>query len=172
MTGPRTMKALTCVLVWLLVGVAHGSTPGEDWEELREAVRDGDVSAVERILGSGVDVNQQDGAGWTVLHWWNFSRDFGEKSFLGTLRLLVKRGVKVNSVDARGRTALMLLLSPRGDDQPRTPQLEAIQILVNAGSDLRLRNEWGESAVSLGLTSESEEVRAYFRELGKAPPGR
>jgi ankyrin repeat protein len=97
-----------------------------------------------------------------MLHWWNFS--FNQKTHMDALRLLIKRGVNVNAVDTRGRTALMLLLVP-GDDQPTGPQLEAIKVLVAAGTDLRIKNEWGETAMSLGLASKFPSVRSYFKEL-------
>ena len=63
---------------------------------------------------------------------------------------------------------LMILLVP-GDDQPQAPQLEAIQILMHAGTDLSLKNEWGETALSLGLASKFEEVRAFFNKIDKSP---
>lgn len=136
---------------------------------MRQAVREADLNTVDELLDSGVSINQQDEAGWTVLHWWNFSFYFAKGPFLGTLRHLIERGVDVNVVDTRGRTALMILLTP-GDDQPQTSQLQAIRILADANSDLQKKDEWGESAMTLGLASRFTDIRAYFRKLSKSSP--
>lgn len=165
---PALLLSAAAILV-LSAGVACAAFGDGDWTQLRQAVREGDVKQVAALLDSGIDINHQDEVCWTVLHWWNFSFDFSKEKFLGMLRLLVKRGVDVNALDSRGRTALMLLLVP-GDDQPRTPQLAAIRILIDAGADLHIKNEWGESALSLGLASEFKSVRAYFAKLQQASP--
>ena len=168
MIHPKSKRSfLIIAIMWLLMSIVQDTLANGDWEQLREAVRQGDIKKINLLLGSGVDINHQDNAGWTVLHWWNFSYDFSDRRFLETLRVLIKRGVNVNTVDTRGRTALMLLLVP-GDDQPETPQLKAIQILIDGGSDLHIKNEWGESASSLGLASKFKEVRALFMKLDKA----
>lgn len=158
---------LAIIIVWLSVSIVQGAITDGDWEQLRDAVRQGDTRKVTQLINSGVNINHQDKAGWTVLHWWNFSYNFSDKKFLETLRLLIKCRVNVNAVDTRGRTALMILLVP-GDDQSPSPQLEAIKILIDAGSDLRLKNEWGENVISIGLTSNFNKIRAYFIKLDKA----
>lgn len=168
MTNLRLKRSLLAIIiVWLSVSIVQGAITDGNWEQLRDAVRLGDTRKVTQLINSGVNINHQDKAGWTVLHWWNFSYDFSKRKFQETLRLLIKCRINVNALDTRGRTALMILLVP-GDDQSPSPQLEAIKILINAGSDLRLKNEWGESAISLGLTSKFKKVRAYFIKLDKA----
>ena len=167
MTNLRLKRSFpTLIMIGLLVIITQKALSDGDWDQLRNAVRQGDLKKINLLIDSGVNINHQDKAGWTVLHWWNFSDDFNKNKFLETLKLLIKRGVNVNTVDTRGRTALMILLVP-GDDQPQTPQLEAIQTLIDAGTDLGLKNEWGETALSLGLASKFKEVRAFFNKIDK-----
>lgn len=72
---------------------------------LIEAVKNGDVSAAEALIRSGVDVNQQDEQGWTPL---NFAAGKGN---LPLVKLLVDNGADVFKVGRDQRTPYMIALA-------------------------------------------------------------
>lgn len=73
--------------------------------QLIEAVKAGDLAAVEGMIESGVDVNQQDEQGWTPLNW----AAGGGK--LEIVKLLVKHRADVFKVGRDMRTPYMIALA-------------------------------------------------------------
>lgn len=73
--------------------------------QLIEAVKAGDLTAVNGMIESGIDVNQQDEQGWTPLNW----AAGGGK--LEIVKLLVKHGADVFKVGRDMRTPYMIALA-------------------------------------------------------------
>lgn len=103
-----------------------------------EAVKAGNGAAVEELLGSGADVNQEDEQGWTPLHW------AAGKGDLHTIRMLVERGADVSKVGRDLRTPYQIVLA--------AGHAEAAQFLREA-----------EAKAGVGASSERERkyVKAY-----------
>ena len=102
-----------------------------------EAVKAGNIAAVEKLLNSGADVNQEDEQGWTPLNW------AAGRGDLDTLRMLMERGADVSKVGRDLRTPYKIVLA--------AGHAEAAQFL------------WEAEAGTGGATSESERkyVKAY-----------
>ncbi len=154
------------IIITFLLANRPVSADEADWNEFVEATRCGDVATMQELIAVGVDINHADEVGWTALHWWNFC----DELHMDTLKFLFEHGININAIDSRGRTALMLFLY-YGDDQPPGPNLEAIQLFIDAGTDLTIRDEWGETAFILGLNSRYPEVRSFFKRLREETSG-
>ncbi|CAD7696584.1 unnamed protein product, partial [Ostreobium quekettii] len=90
--GVLDMKA---ALEGTIVADEYGQTP------LHHAARDGDVDALENILGAGVSVDGRDKSGKTAL------MHAAGKGRLGIVEKLVAVGADVQQVDQEGNTALL-----------------------------------------------------------------
>jgi hypothetical protein len=66
------------------------------------AVKDGDVAALDRLLGNGADVNERDEHGWTPLNW---AAGKGDAKLVAQL---IDRGADVTLTGRDNRTALMI----------------------------------------------------------------
>lgn len=157
--------ATLCLFFCLVVSARAGQ---QEWNRLAEAVRDSDLATAQKLIAAGVDLKRtEEGASWTVLHWWNFSFD---RLNIEILKLLLANGADVNAVDINGRTSLHFFLTP-GDDQP-VPTVEAVRIFVEAGANLDIKDEEGVSCRELGLKHEIPEIRSYFQSLSNNSPQR
>lgn len=158
---------VTCLFVAILLSASIGfSAEDMHWPQFREAVRNCNLSEVATLLNDGFDINYVDDNGWSALHWANFNSQLEVRPFVETIDLLIKNGIDVNKTDKRGRTALLLLIRP-GNDQIIPPPLAAIKLLVAAGTDLDLKDENGNSVISVGTDSEFDQVREYFIQTTK-----
>jgi ankyrin repeat protein len=118
----------------------------------------GAAPIVEMLLDAGVDVNARYRADLTALMWAaghpdNTAADAG----LRTVRFLLMRGAKVDLVDDRGRSALMIAA---GLGHPAIAQA-----LVDAGADRALRDKDGKSAADLAAAMDVKAIVA-----GSPPP--
>jgi len=73
--------------------------------QLIEAVKANNLAAVERLIQSGADLNQQDEHGWTPLNW------AAGKGDIETIRLLIEKGADVFKVGADQRTPYLIALA-------------------------------------------------------------
>lgn len=74
-------------------------------QALIEAAKGGDASTVEKLVDSGVDVNQGDEQGWTPL---NFAAGRGD---LGMVKLLITKGADPFKVGRDNRTPYTIALA-------------------------------------------------------------
>jgi ankyrin repeat protein len=125
---------------------------------LRMAAQAGHVDIMKTLIQAGVNLNAADNAKSTAMHWWCISG----KHDLEALRLLLSSGANVNAVDKWRRTPIMLLLTP-GNEIPVGTLLSALRTLVDAGADLKKKNDYGDTAMSLGLGNSKTEVASFFR---------
>ena len=83
------------VLLWPAAGLAAGAG-----EQLLEAVRNGDTTAVRALVEQGVDVTVPEGDGATALHWAAYADD------VETADLLIRAGAGVDATNDLGVTPL------------------------------------------------------------------
>ena len=69
---------------------------------LIEAVKTGDMQAIEGLIRTGADVHERDEHGWTPLNW------AAGKGDARAVALLLERGADVTLTGRDGRTALMI----------------------------------------------------------------
>jgi uncharacterized protein len=156
-------------------------------EYLINAVLDGDLSLVVRLLGEGADVEEVDRGGRTALHY------AASRGFLDIATLLIETDADVNAADNAGWTALhaaadashqelVRLLLDRGaevdaQDQNGNSPLsnavyrsdgrgEIIRLLLSHGADRNLKNRYGVSPLSLAETIASVNVKGFFEDQG------
>ena len=104
---------------------------------LLDAVIDGDAKMLERLLAQGADVNVQDSAGWSALHFAAQRQDADQ------IRRLLAAGADVEATDAYGNTPLFrAVYCYEGDAEP-------IRTLKAAGADESHLNGSGVSPRSL-----------------------
>ena len=113
----------------------------------------GAAPIVELLLNAGVDVNARYRADLTALMWAaghadNVAADAG----LRTVKLLLSRGAKLDLVDDRGRSALMIAAG--------LGHAAIAQALVEAGADRALRDKGGQSAADLAAAPEIKSIVA------------
>lgn len=73
--------------------------------QLIEAVKAGNLAAVEAMLASGVDIQQQDEQGWAPLNW------AAGKGDVAIIELLLKNGADIFQVGRDQRTPYMIALA-------------------------------------------------------------
>ncbi|MEM3964298.1 MAG: ankyrin repeat domain-containing protein [Thermofilaceae archaeon] len=103
--------------------------------ELHEAVREGDLQRVKKLLEQGANVNARSRVGWTPLHW------AAEKGYLEVARLLVEKGANVNARDNDGRTPLHYAAL--------YGYLDVVRFLLEAGANPTFRDSWGRTPADL-----------------------
>src|SRR6266850_1878867 len=78
--------------------------------QLIEAVKNGDLQALEMLLGSGANPNQQDAVGWTPLNW---AAGKGDATMVG---LLLAHDADVTLTGRDNRTPLMIARAARRNE--------------------------------------------------------
>ena len=123
---------------------------------LHFAAREGDIECARVMLDAGVDVNQVDADGTSVMVVALLNKHYKFAAFL------LDRHADPNLVDARGRGALYAAIDMRNEDysampmrpeSPDDPSLGLIQALVEHGADVNaklLRNLPGRSGMDSG----------------------
>ena len=122
--------------------------------EWRHATDHGDLTAIERLLDSGADVDAREEHGQTALM--NAARD----GRTDVVRLLAARGARLDHSARFGLTALMLAVV-RG-------HVEVAQVLIAAGADLSVKGTGapgfhGKMAWDLAMERDSEPMKELFR---------
>lgn len=113
-----------------------------------EAARQGHADVVRELADAGADLNHRGndlGMGMTALHL------AADRNQTEVIRLLISRGVDVNSGNAQGTTALLWALGEGAT--------EAANALLDAGADPALEDEFGYSALSMIEYLEEGELR-------------
>jgi uncharacterized protein len=102
----------------------------------------GFVGIVARLLKAGVDVNARYGNGLTALMWAaGHANDVPDADGVKTTELLLGAGARLNDVDNRGRTALMLAAE--------LGHADVIKLLLARGAAADLRDHEGKTAAEL-----------------------
>ena len=115
---------------------------------------------VKKLLDAGVESNARYRGELTALMWAaghadNAPQDGGQR----TVKLLLARGAKVDLVDDRGRSALMIAAG--------LGHAEIVKTLIEAGADRALRDKAGKSAADLATSPEIKAISgAVLSRLG------
>jgi uncharacterized protein len=125
----------------------------EGRSELHYAARDGDLSAVEKLVSAGADVNLQDTHGWSPLHF------AAQASAADVAVFLIARGASIDPEDSFGNTPLSrATFNSRGGG-------DVICVLRNAGADPKKKNKTGVSPLSLARSIANFNVAQFFDDL-------
>ena len=151
-------------IAWCFLG---GLAMGADGDTLVDAVKHGDLTAVQTLLIEGVDVNAVEPDGATALHWAAYRNDLPMAEALvragaavaaencygvrplalasvngnaAVLELLLEAGADANATLAEGETALMTAA--------RTGRIDAVETLLAHGADVNSVESWrGQTAL-------------------------
>ena len=112
--------------------------------ELHEAVKNGDIDEVEKLLEGGADVNGRGVDGWTPLH---------EAAWYGkieTANLLIDNGADVNAKTSKGVTP-----ANRASFWGHT---EVVKILLDRGADVNSKEKDGTTALDIAKEEGHEDI--------------
>jgi Ankyrin repeats (3 copies) len=132
-------------------------------DQLIDALRSGNVSAVQQALAAGADVNAKHNGGWMAVM---LATPWGETN---RIKLLLDHGADVNAKSDGGWTALMVAASGIG-------HANIARLLLDHGADVNARNSDGKTAKDLATTPEiAALLRSYasqrIAELTQLAPG-
>ncbi len=102
------------------------------------------------MINKGADVNQLIEEK-PILHRAVFSKE------IDFVKFLLKKGAKINAVDSKGKTALIMAL-PIGCK-------EAIDILLEVGADVNVSSFDGNTALSIAVEDENDEYWEFAKKL-------
>ncbi len=111
----------------------------------------GFTKIAEALLDAGVDPNAIYANDLTVLMWAaGHSNDVPEAEGLETVQLLLDRGAKIDAIDNRGRSALMIA-AERG-------HAAAVTLLLEQGADPARQDKSGKDALALAASEEVQDL--------------
>lgn len=124
--------------------------------KLHEAVLDGDIELVKKLIDNGVDVNEKDDNLFTSLHY--ASQEFTKNdNCLEIAKILLNSGIDIDSKDSYGNTALFRAVANfRGN-----PNM--IKLLLENGADKFNENDYGVSPYALAETIANYPVLQYLK---------
>src|SRR5215475_15128823 len=141
----------------LLVFTANAVLYAAGSSDLLVAIRDGDHSRVQKLLGAGADVNAVDSDGTTALMHSVIESD------VKMMKLLIDNGANVNAKNALDSTALMYAAT----------NLAKTKLLLDAGADAKAKNKRGVTPISVAVTTfGSTPVLKLLSEKGAEPEAR
>ncbi|HOP30239.1 MAG TPA: ankyrin repeat domain-containing protein [Spirochaetota bacterium] len=131
----RNSTALTLLLLFLFSCSPYQTN--EDafkYENYFKLVKKSDYSEVQKHLENGTDTELRDYAGECAIHWAAINDD------LQMIQLLKSFGADINSWNAYGETALLLLIKFHGT-------IDTIKYIIENGSDINHQDNNGYSAL-------------------------
>ena len=132
-----SLKTLVLTLVWLL----STSSCNGDEQSLRDAIRSGDLSAVQSLLDSGADITSEAGTKYTVLHY----AVFGDHADIA--RYLIEQGAEVNARNPYGATPLH-----------QAQSAAMARLLIDSGADVNAWSEINATPLHSAITNNQVEV--------------
>ena len=129
------------------IWAAHSSSTQEAEQDLLTAAGDGDLETVKSLIDEGVDVNTADDYGITPLM----------QSVAGgnvdLVKYLLSVGANVDARDNDGSSALLHTVDQHGqvagDPEVSPDYWEIMRLLVKAGADVTVKDDNGETPLSL-----------------------
>lgn len=124
---------------------------GDGGAALFDAVIDGDVALVKKIIGDGAKVSFPDEEGWTLLHF--SARDF----HVEIAQVLLDAGAEIDAQNVHGNTPLgEAVFGSKGRG-------EMIRLLLRRGANPNLENMYGVSPKKLADTIANYNVAQWFK---------
>lgn len=107
-------------------------------KQLHDAVTEGDLHEVERLIGIGAEINIRDEDGWTLLHW---AACYGHTNVMD---YLIKH-ISVNTIDEDGETCLYCASVLFTDEDDGQAFRDCVTYLISKGSDPYIKSFTGET---------------------------
>lgn len=117
---------------------------------LHHAVLLNNAAAIQLLIEKKADLDVSDYLGWSPLHY------ASQKHYLEVAKLLIKAGVKINSIDNYGNNILWRAVfesKGRGD---------MINLLLSHGADPNQQNNKGISPLKLANTISNYNIKKFF----------
>ena len=127
--------------------------------KLREAIREGDIEAVQQHLAAGADVNAKDEEGLTPLH---LAASWGHKEIA---ELLIDNGADVNAKDDGGWVPLSRAAMRAGISGYRGHK-EIVELLIAKGADVNMKDEDGKTPLDYAIGRNQPESVDLLRKHG------
>ncbi len=145
---------MTIRLSFIIITLASltAAAPPLTTASLIDAIRDGSVGRVEKLLDAGVGVNAPDAEGASPLHHAALS------GAVPVMNLLIARGANLNARDRTGMTVLMYAAM--------AGKVEAVQRIVESNVDLNLMDRNGFSALMWAQRKKRAEVVTILTKAG------
>ncbi len=123
--------------------------------ELINAINAGEISAVQRMLAAGADVNHRDSEGVTLLM---LAANAGD---MPMVKLLIKNGADVNACDAHGWSALAKAVY---NAEMKCGFVDVVNTLIGAGANIEASIGYGVRPLMLAAGyGEAEVVEALLQ---------
>ena len=146
---PKVVRLFLSSVVVCLIGVANTAYAG-DVEALYKAAGDGDSAQVSALLESGADINGRTGNGSYALN------NAAVENEVEVIKILLERGADPNVQNSQGDTPLICATKYAGGS-PAT-----VRLLVEAGTDLAIKDRKGMNALDYAKANEQQEAIALL----------
>jgi len=125
-------------------------------QSLHQAVVDGNVEQVKRLISKGADVHAKNRMGWTPLH----TAVRNQKKTIA--EFLIDKGADINGKDSSGQTPLHFAVD--------TGQRDMAELLIAKGADINAVSGRGENALSLAKKRGRTEIVDFLLKHGAKEP--
>jgi len=151
---PHLGRLTRIVFVLSLAGIVGTATAG-DLDSLYEAAGNGNTAKVNALLDSGVDVNGRTSNGSYALN------NAAVENEIEIMRTLLDRGADPNVQNSQGDTPLICATKYAGGEAA------TVKMLVEAGTDLAVKDDKGNTALDYAKAKEQEDAIALLEQSGK-----
>lgn len=125
-------------------------------QSLHQAVVDGNVEQVKRLISKGADVNAKNMLSWTPLH----TAIRNQRKTMA--EFLIDKGADINAKDKSGQTPLHFAVD--------TGQRDMAELLIAKGADINAVSSRGENALSLAKKRGRTEIVDFLLKHGAKEP--
>jgi uncharacterized protein len=149
----RLGHAMRITLAFSLIGLAGTAIAG-DADALYAAAGEGDAAKVSALLASGVDVNARTSNGSYALN------NAAVENQVEVMRMLLDSGANPNVQNSQGDTPLICATKYAGG------KAGTVQMLVEAGTDLAIKDDEGRTALDYAKTKDQQDAVALLDQAG------
>ncbi len=146
-----TRTALVLSFAW--IGIV-GTVVAGDVDALYEAAGSGDTAKVSALLASGVNLNERTSNGSFALN------NAAVENQVDAMRVLLDRGADPNVQNSQGDTPLICATKYAGG------KAATVKMLVEAGTDLAVKDDKGNTALDYAKAKEQQEAVALLEQAG------
>ena len=113
----------------------------------------GNAKLIAQLLRAGADARVRDAKGRTPLFFCSF---YGDRSEM--VRLLMQRGIRINTQDNEGNTALMMAVM--------MGETTGVQALLDSGANPNIKNKAGKTALQIAKEKKDDAIIKLLQERG------